>query len=316
MKALFFNDFGDASVLQYGEVADPIVTANTVLVKTTYIGLNFADIYRRRGTYHLEKHQPYIDGYEGVGTVVAVGKQVANFKRGDRVLFVDVPFANASLVAVPADQAIKVPRAINDQQVASIGLQGMTAEFLVHDLAQSQPHDRVLIHGISGGVGQLLTQLLVANEVAVYGVASTPAKAELAYQAGATTVFMRHDPWDTTHHNFFDTVFDGVGKTLPVSLATTKHRGRVIFYGMAAGNPPVIDPVKLMSESKSLMTGDLWDYLDSAAARQCRANQLFDDVLTHRVTIRPATVYSLAEGAAAHRALETGQVAGKILLRP
>lgn len=241
---------------------------------------------------------------------------MANFKRGDRVLFVDVPFANASLVAVPADQAIKVPRAINDQQVASIGLQGMTAEFLVHDLAQSQPHDRVLIHGISGGVGQLLTQLLVANEVAVYGVASTPAKAELAYQAGATTVFMRHDPWDTTHHNFFDTVFDGVGKTLPVSLATTKHRGRVIFYGMAAGNPPVIDPVKLMSESKSLMTGDLWDYLDSAAARQCRANQLFDDVLTHRVTIRPATVYSLAEGAAAHRALETGQVAGKILLRP
>ncbi len=173
MKALFFNDFGDASVLQYGEVADPIVTANTVLVKTTYIGLNFADIYRRRGTYHLEKHQPYIDGYEGVGTVVAVGKQVANFKRGDRVLFVDVPFANASLVAVPADQAIKVPRAINDQQVASIGLQGMTAEFLVHDLAQNQPHDRVLIHGISGGVGQLLTQLLVANEVAVYGVAST-----------------------------------------------------------------------------------------------------------------------------------------------
>ena len=104
--------------------------------------------------------------------------------------------------------------------------------------------------------------------------------------------------------------------TRPVSLATTKHRGRVIFYGMAAGNPPVIDPVKLMSESKSLMTGDLWDYLDSAAARQCRATQLFDDVLTHRVTIRPATVYSLAEGAAAHRALETGQVAGKILLRP
>ncbi len=58
MKALYFESFGGPEVLQYGDIADPVVKADTLLVKTTVIGLNFADIYRRRGHYHIEQHQP------------------------------------------------------------------------------------------------------------------------------------------------------------------------------------------------------------------------------------------------------------------
>ncbi|KLD57474.1 hypothetical protein WP50_33580 [Lactiplantibacillus plantarum] len=56
---------------------------------------------------------------------------------------------------------------------------------------------------------------------------------------------MRHDPWDTTRHIFIYPGLRELGRTRLLSPATTKHRGRVIFYGMAAGNPPVIDPVKI-----------------------------------------------------------------------
>lgn len=170
MRALYFNEFGSADVLRYGELADPTITASDVLVQTAYIGLNYADIYRRRGTYHIESHDPYINGYEGVGTVVAVGADVAHVGLGERVLFVDVPLANAELVRVPADHIIQVPDSLSNQDVASIGLQGLTADFLVHDLVQNVAGKRVLVHGISGGVGQLLAQILVAQGAEVTGM--------------------------------------------------------------------------------------------------------------------------------------------------
>lgn len=295
MKAGYFTEFGGPEVLQYGTVADPKLTTTGLIVKTQYIGLNYADIYRRRGTYHLEKQTPYIDGYEGIGEVVACGTAVQHVKEGDRVLFVDVPFANAELVAVPEARAIHVPAAISDQVAAAIGLQGLTADFLAHDLAQNQAGDRVLIHGISGGVGNLLTQLLTADGVSVDGVASTTAKQQLAYAAGAHEVFLRHSDWAATHANYFDTVFDGVGSTLPISLAITRRRGRIVFYGMA---------------------GDLWDFLTGVTVRQARADRLFKAVLRQTIVPTTPTIYPLSAISTAHTALEQGQVAGKILLAP
>lgn len=313
MKALYFTKFGGPAVLQYGEVTTPPVTATTLLVKTTYIGLNYADIYRRHGAYHLEPHKPYIDGYEGLGEIAAMGEAVVGFKVGERLLFVDVPLANAELVAVPVSHAIRVPTTISDETAATIGLQGLTADFLAHDLAQG---DQVLIHGISGGIGSLLSQILTADGVQVDGVASTPQKQALAIAAGARNVFLRQSDWATQYQSNYDTVFDGVGKTLPLSLKLTHPRGRIVFYGMAGGLPPKVDPVELMSTSKSLMTGDLWDYLMDAQARQKRADRLFQYVLRQQIVVKTPTIYSLQAGRAAHTALERGAVAGKILLKP
>lgn len=316
MRALYFNKFGSADVLRYGELADPTITASDVLVQTTYIGLNYADIYRRRGTYHIESHDPYIDGYEGVGTVVAVGADVTHVGLGERVLFVDVPLANAELVRVPADHIIQVPDSLSDQDVASIGLQGLTADFLVHDLAQNVAGKRVLVHGISGGVGQLLAQILVAQGAEVTGIVSTPAKQRLVQSLGVQQVFLRNTDWATACVATFDLVFDGAGVTLPTSLRVLKHRGSVIFYGMAGGNPPAIDPVALLAESKSILTGDLWDYFDSFAARQTRSQRLFQYVARQQIKLNPPTIMPLTAGKAAHQFLESGKSTGKILLQP
>ena len=62
-----------ADVLQYKEIPDPIINSNEILVRMQAIGLNFADIYRRRGDYHLAGNPPYILGYEGAGIVEKVG---------------------------------------------------------------------------------------------------------------------------------------------------------------------------------------------------------------------------------------------------
>ncbi len=72
MKALCFNSFGTPDVLYYAEIPHPVITDDEILVQTKAIGLNFADIYRRNGNYHLQGNQPYIAGYEAAGEVIAI----------------------------------------------------------------------------------------------------------------------------------------------------------------------------------------------------------------------------------------------------
>ena len=224
MKALYFENFGDSNVLQYGELPKPVIGENDVLVQVAYIGLNFADIYRRRGEYHIEKHKPYINGYEGTGIVVEIGSKVTKQAIGETVLFVDVPLANAEYVVVPSVQAIPLPADIDSKLAASIGLQGMTADFLAHDLGKNDPGEKVFITGISGGVGQLLSQMLIADGIEVYGSASSEEKQALALSHGVKQVYpSRENNWTEAVKGQFSTAYDGVGSTIQQSLDLKGH---------------------------------------------------------------------------------------------
>lgn len=317
MKALYFETFGGSDVLQYGEIKRPVIGKEDVLIKVEYMGLNFADIYRRRGDYHIEKHTPYINGYEGSGVIVKTGVNVTKQHVGETVLFVDVPFSNAEYVVVPSEQAIRLPSEIDSKLAASIGLQGMTADFLAHDLGKNRAAESVFITGISGGVGQILSQMLVADGIDVYGSASSEEKQQLALSHGVKQVFPSRDSsWVEAVVGQFATVYDGVGSTLQQSLDLIKHRGKVVFFGMAGGDPAKLDPVELMAESKSLMTGDLWDYLTSYEERSNRSRRLFRYFIEGKIQISEPTVFSLADGRKAHEFLETGKSIGKVLLKP
>lgn len=317
MKALYFETFGGSEVLQYGELPRPVISEHEVLVEVEYIGLNFADIYRRRGEYHIEKHTPYINGYEGAGIIVEVGAKVTKQKIGETVLFVDVPLANAEYVAVPSEQAIPLPEGIDSKLAASIGLQGMTADFLAHDLGKNVSGEKVFITGISGGVGQILSQMLVADGIEVYGSASSAEKQALALSHGVKQVYpSREHSWVETIEGQFATAYDGVGSTIQQSLDLIQHRGKVVFFGMAGGDPIKIDPVDLMSESKSILTGDLWDYLTSYEERKVRSERLFNYFSKGQISISEPTVFPLSEGKQAHEFLETGKSIGKVLLQP
>lgn len=316
MKGLYFKDFGDSDVLRYGELDDPQINQNELLIQMKYAGLNFADIYRRRGNYHIEKHDPYINGYEGVGTIVEAGNEATNFKVGETILFVDVPFSNAELVKIPQQHAIAIPKELDLESVASIGLQGLTADFLAHDLGKNIEGDRVFIHGISGGVGQILSQMLKADGMSIYGVTSSVEKKELAMNQGANEVFLRADFWVDENKNTFDTVYDGVGVTLNQSIQLTKKKGKVVLFGMAGGNPPQVDFIDLLTNSKSILTGDLWDYLTSYEDRKERSSRLFRYFIEDKINVSKPTLFSLADGKKAHDYLESGKSAGKVLLVP
>jgi NADPH2:quinone reductase len=319
MKALTFSKFGDSDVLEYIEIPVPILKTDEILVEMKAIGLNFADVYRRKGNYHLVGNPPFIAGYEGAGIVVDANGS-SQFKIGDRVAFADVPFANAELVAVPLEHVIPLPKNISFEIAATILLQGLTAHYLTTDSHKTQKGETVLVHASAGGVGQFLTQISKLLGAKVIGLTSSDEKAKVSKQNGADKVFLYSEDWKKQVFDFspngVDVVYDSIGSTLNDSFEVTKECGQVVFFGMAGGDPELVNPRMLMDTSKTLTGGDLWSYLISKEERIKRAHQLFDWISNDDITIAAPTVFKLSEGKLAHDYLESRKSTGKIILIP
>ena len=323
MKALYFNDFGAAEVLRYGELPEPEIKSGQALVKMHAVGLNFADVYRRRGNYHLAGKPPFILGYEGAGEIVAVGEtSPTDLKPGDRAAFADSPFANAELVAVDTEKLVKLPAAIDYETAAAAMLQGLTAHYLTNDSHRIKAGETALVHAAAGGVGLLLTQIIKIKDGKVLAVVSSEAKRTAALEAGADTAVLYNEDWVEEARKFgknengVDVVFDSVGTTLDASLAAVRTGGQVVFYGMAGGDPEKVDPRRLMDESKTLTGGDLWNVLTSGKERKCRSAELFSWITEGKLKVRIAKRFPLADTRAAHEFLESRAAIGKVLLIP
>ncbi|UNL86600.1 quinone oxidoreductase family protein [Priestia koreensis] len=320
MKALVFKKFGGPDVLTYETIPDPVIKEDEVLVRMKAIGLNFADVYRRKGNYHLVGNPPYILGYEGAGVVEAVGDAVQGFKKGDRIAFADVPHANAELAAVPKDRIIPIPDGISFETAASLLLQGLTAHYLTKDSYKIQEGDVVLVHAAAGGVGQLLVQIVNLLGGTVIGLTSSAEKAAKAKELGATSVYLYEENWvekvKEAYPNGVDVAYDSVGATLMDSFSSVRTGGTVVFYGMAGGDPALVDPRMLMDTSKTLTGGDLWNVLTSHEERVGRSSELFTWMLEEKLRLPAPTVFALQDGQKAHEYLESRKSTGKILLLP
>lgn len=306
--------------MEFTEVADPVLKSGEVLIRMKAIGLNYADIYRRKGNYHLKGNPPYIAGYEGAGVVVA-SQGNTDFKVGDRVAFADVPYANAELVAVPADHLLPLPEDVSSVTAAASLLQGLTAHYLVSDSYKAKEGDTVVVHAAAGGVGQFLTQMAKLKGANVIGLSRSERKLKTILTHGADEALSLQSDWvdgikKLSGGQGADVVYDSVGSTLKDSFAATRDKGTVVFYGMSGGDPEPVDPRMLMDSSKTLTGGDLWSYLTSASERRRRSQELFSWLSTGKIKLPEIKKFPLAEGRAAHEFLESGQSAGKVLLIP
>lgn len=319
MNALTFSEFGDPAVLDYIKLPVPSLGTREVLVEMKAIGLNYADIYRRKGNYHLKGNPPYIAGYEGAGEIVKSNSE--KYKVGQRVAFTDVPYANAEYVMVPEDHVIAIPETISFDTAASVLLQGLTAHYLTEDSHKVKKDEVVLIHAASGGVGQVLTQICKMKGVTVIGLSRSSEKLKIISQLGADHCVLLDENWTNnvlaiTNGVGVDVVFDSVGITLEKSFEVTREKGHVVFYGMSGGDTAPVDPRMLMDTSKTLSGGDLWSYITTHKERNNRAAILFDWKLNDKLKLQDPIRFKLSEGRAAHEFFEAGKSSGKILLIP
>lgn len=322
MRAILVTRTGGPDVLDLTDVPDPRPGAQDLLVRVDAAGINYIDTYFRTGTYPREL--PYVPGDEGTGVVEAVGEQVGgDFSVGDRVAWASAPGSYAELAVVPAAVAVRVPDGVDAPVAASVLLQGMTAHYLVESTYPVQSGDTVLIHAGAGGVGLILTQLVVAKGATAITTVSTDEKADLSRGAGAAHVLRYEDDIAARVREITDgegvaATYDGVGRTtFDASVASTRIRGTVALFGAASGPVPPVDP-QLLNRSGSLFLTrpTLVHHVRDRAELEWRAGAVMAAVADGTLTVTVGRRYPLADARRAHEDLEGRRTTGSIVLEP
>jgi len=318
MKAIRIHAHGGPEVLQLDEVMAPAPKAGEVLVRVKAAGINFIDIYQRKGIYPLTL--PYTPGSEGVGIVETAG---GGFVAGDRVLWVNQPGSYAEMLAVAADRLVKVPAKLSDAEAVAAGLQALTAQFLCESTCAVKAGDEVLIHAGAGGVGLLLIQMVKGKGARVFTTVSTPDKAKRSREAGADEVILYTEKdfaavvKEKTGGKGVHVVYDSVGQATALgSLSVVRPLGMLVLFGQSSGVVPPIDPLLLMRQGSIFLTRPtLFHHIADAAALQQRAARVFGWVESGALKLHVGAEYALADAGRAQADLEARKTTGKLVLQ-
>ncbi len=322
MKAIQISETGGPEVLQLAELPIPEPGPGQVLIRVEAVGVNFVEIYFRKGTYKATV--PFTPGSEAAGTVEKLGPGVTGFEEGDLVASVSVLGSYAEYALVPAAQLVKVPSRLTPEQAAASMLQGMTAHYLVYSTYPLKAGETALVHAGAGGVGLLLTQMASRLGARVITTVSTKEKAELSKEAGAAEVILyTEQDFETevkriTGGKGVDVVYDSVGKTtFEQSLNCLRPRGMLALFGGSSGPVAPFDLIQLSSKGSLFVTRPtLWHYVATRAELEWRAGKVLDWAATGELKLRMEHMYPLAEAAQAQIDLEGRKTTGKILLEP
>lgn len=320
MKAIRIHKNGGPEVLVFEDVPVPEPQAGEAVVKLHARGLNFIDVYFRKGVYKAPQF-PFTPGMEAAGVVTAVGANVDEVKVGDRVAYAMVMGAYAEYASVPSSKLVKLPDGIDFNQGAAIMLQGMTAHYLTHSTFPLKPGATALVHAAAGGVGLLLTQVARLLGATVYATVGTEAKGELARRAGANEVIIyssqdfEAEVKKMTNGRGVDVVYDSVGATtFDKSLSCLRPRGMLALYGKSSGSVSPVDPDALAKGSLFLTRPSLAHYIATREELLVRSGDLFKWVKSGQLQLTIGHTFPLSDAARAHQELEGRRTTGKVLL--
>lgn len=332
VKAIRLHKAGGPEVLRYEEIEVGAPGPGEARLRHSAIGLNYVDTYLREGTgAYGDTDKPYpldypaILGFEGAGTIEAVGPGVVELKPGDRVAYAAPPMgAYAEARLIPAEVLVKLPPDIDEETAAAAMLKGLTVEYLLRRCHPIKPGDTILIHAAAGGCGLILCQWASHMGATVIGTVSSEEKAALARAHGC------HHAIDYSRENFVErvraltrgagvsVVYDGVGRaTFVGSLDCLAPRGTLVLFGQPSGP---VDPVPLnwLTDRGSLFLTrpTLMTYIARRDELVAAASALFQAIGRGAVKIEIKQRFALKDAAEAHRALESRRTTGSTVLIP
>jgi NADPH:quinone reductase-like Zn-dependent oxidoreductase len=309
MKAVRFHEYGDADVLRYEDMAEPLPGAGEVRLRVAGSAFNPVDDGIRGGYLRdvFPVTLPHIPGIEVSGTVDALGDGVTNVAVGDAVigfLPMTADGAAAEYVIAPAEILAPAPTSIPLPDAAALPMVGLTAWQALHDDAGLTPGQRVLINGAGGAVGGYAVQL--AKRAGAHVIATvSPRSSERVRSAGADEVI--------DHTTSEVTVTEPVNVLLNLArIAPEELAGLVAFVrpgGVVANTVPTI-PTPADEERDIRAVGVFVrsdaDQLSELAAMVDRGELRVD--VAQRVP--------LAELAAVHAKAGSGDLPGKVVVLP
>ena len=322
-KAIKMMQVGGPEVLQWVDIDVAAPGPDEVRVVHEAIGLNFIDVYFRKGVY--PQPLPGWLGMEAAGVIESVGSNVKHVKAGDRVAYAGKPAGAYSQVRVmPAEILVNLPDAISFEMGAAMMLQGLTVNYLLTDSYQVKAGDTVLFHAAAGGVGLIAMQWLKLLGATVIGTVGSEEKAALAKSYGCdhTILYTKEDfvarTKELTNGKGVNVVYDSIGKdTFMQSLDCIKPRGMMVTYGNASGPVPPIDVGILgVKGSLKLTRPTVMTYAHDRSLLGPMSADLFDKVINGKIKIEINQRYQLQDAAQAHRDLEDRKTTGSTIFLP
>jgi len=322
MKAVRVHAPGGPDALRYEDIPQPSPGRGEALVKIEAAGINFIDVYQRKGAYQLPL--PFVVGQEGAGKVVSVGEDVEEVEVGEAVAYTGVNGAYAEYAVVPAARLVPLPGGVTTRQGAAAMLQGMTAQYLTTTTCALAPGDICLVHAAAGGVGLLLCQVAKRRGARVIGTVSTRAKAALAREAGAAEIILyTEQDFETevkrlTGGAGVRVVYDSVGLTTFLKgFNCLAPRGMMVLFGQSSGPVEPFDPQLLNRQGSLFLTRpNLAHHIAARAELLARSSEVLGWIGDGTLRLRIDREFPLAQAADAHRELEGRRTTGKLLLIP
>ncbi|HEX2539792.1 MAG TPA: SRPBCC family protein [Caldimonas sp.] len=322
-RRMVVSAYGGPEVLRSDDGEAPAPAAGEVRIRQRAIGVNYFDVYLRRGW--MPDLLPLgrggaVPGMEAAGNVIDVGAGTSGLLPGDRVAYLcPQPGAYASVRTVPASWVVRLPAAVEDDVAAATLLKGLTADVLLRDVGRVDAGTRLLVHAAAGGLGLLVCSWAASLGATVIGTVSTEAKARLAREHGCRHVIV------TADYRFADAVqracggadviVDGLGDAArDENLAALARRGHWISVGQATGMLKPLAPDALVAKSATFSRPVVFDYVASPAMLEMRAGRLWEALASGACKLPPIERWSLDAAAQAHARLESRATVGALVL--
>ncbi|MBI4249650.1 MAG: zinc-binding dehydrogenase [Elusimicrobia bacterium] len=330
---------GGHRVLEVRERQLPPLKARQVLVDVAACGVNFADICVRLGVYSAVKKYPVVPGFEFAGVITAAGEQVRELKAGDRVFGITRFGGYASRILVDEDYVWPCPRGLSLEQCAAFPAVYLTAEHAARRVARVEKGEAALIQSAAGGMGLALTQILSAGGLKTAGVVSSAEKADLCRRFGIGRVVIRDGGKEWSQLEGFapkgyDVIFDANGgPSLLEGYRRLAPSGRLVVYGAAQmlerGESKIhwlklawkyltrskFDPLAMITDNKGVLGFNVVYLFHEKERVRAHMRNLLELLHNGKIMPLPVRSFPFEQAAEAHRAIESGQTSGKLVLR-
>ena len=270
MKAIYLVKNGSPEkTFEWREIVPHTPAADEVAIITEAAGINFADISARLGNYKDCPPLPTIIGYEVVGRIAEVGKDVTSLKVGQRVIAFTRFGGYSQWVSQKASAVVAISEDVPVGEALALATQYSTAFYACSVATNVLPNETVLIHAGAGGVGTALIQLCKLKNAKIYATAGSESKLEYCRKQGAHVVInYTKEDFSEVIKEPIDVAFDAVGAdNFRKSYKLLNRGGRIIGYGAAAMTDAsnifskakmglqfgIYHPAQLLMESRSMI---------------------------------------------------------------
>ena len=320
MRAVVTTGAGGPEVLSVAQVDEPRAGPGEVVIDVVATAVNRADTLQRQGFYPPPPGASDVIGLECSGRIAELGEGVGGWSVGDEVCALLAGGGYAARVAVPVGQVMPVPDGVSLVEAAALPEVAATVWSNVFMTAHLQKGERFLVHGGAGGIGTMAIQLAAARGAEVFATAGSPDKLELCRSLGASRPISYRDEDFVevlTEAGGADVILDNMGaKYLGRNVAALATGGRLVIIGMQGGTRGELDINALLRKRASITATSL------RARPLAEKTAICCDVVEHvwplvaARRIRPVveTTMPLEDVGRAHRLMEDGAHAGKIVL--